>query len=68
MAVAWQGKTIDAILDEGSYGLQYWIKFMPLYEAAFGGNGGRGISPSCWRCTTSNAECGWKSWSRRGKH
>ncbi|WP_406270570.1 hypothetical protein OH799_28985 [Nocardia sp. NBC_00881] len=42
MAVAWQGKTIDAILDEGSYGLQYWIEFMPLYEAAFGGNGGRG--------------------------
>ncbi|MEU7764829.1 hypothetical protein AB0B25_06865 [Nocardia sp. NPDC049190] len=42
MAVAWQGRTIDAILDEGSYGLQYWIRFMPLYEAAFGGNGGRG--------------------------
>ncbi|MEV6321429.1 hypothetical protein AB0M45_09560 [Nocardia sp. NPDC051787] len=42
MTVSWQGKAIDAILDEGSYGLQYWIKFMPLYEAAFGNNGGRG--------------------------
>ncbi|MFR9752213.1 hypothetical protein ACL02S_14420 [Nocardia sp. 004] len=42
MTVSWQGKAIDAILDEGSYGLQYWIAFMPLYEAAFGGNGGRG--------------------------
>ncbi|MEU7631926.1 hypothetical protein AB0C34_18340 [Nocardia sp. NPDC049220] len=42
MSVAWQSKSIDAILDEGSYGLQYWIRFMPLYEAAFGGNGGRG--------------------------
>ncbi|WP_067471415.1 hypothetical protein [Nocardia amamiensis] len=42
MTVSWQGKAIDAILDEGSYGLQYWIEFMPLYEAAFGDNGGRG--------------------------
>ncbi|MGQ4597317.1 hypothetical protein [Nocardia sp. R6R-6] len=42
MTVSWQGKTIDAILDEGSHGLQYWIEFMPLYEAAFGNNGGRG--------------------------
>ncbi|MGK8553582.1 hypothetical protein [Nocardia gipuzkoensis] len=42
MTVSWQGKAIDAILDEGSYGLQYWIEFMPLYEAAFGNNGGRG--------------------------
>ncbi|WP_454194189.1 hypothetical protein [Nocardia sp. Marseille-Q1738] len=42
MTVSWQGKAIDAILDEGSFGLQYWIKFMPLYEAAFGNNGGRG--------------------------
>ncbi|WP_330232953.1 hypothetical protein OHA40_11010 [Nocardia sp. NBC_00508] len=42
MTVSWQGKAIDAILDEGSYGLQYWIRFMPLYEAAFGNNGGRG--------------------------
>lgn len=42
MTVSWQGKAIDTLLDEGSAGLQYWIQFMPLYEAAFGGNGGRG--------------------------
>ncbi|MEU2177805.1 hypothetical protein ABZ552_26635 [Nocardia sp. NPDC019219] len=42
MTISWQGKAIDALLDEGSAGLQYWIEFMPLYEAAFGGNGGRG--------------------------
>ncbi|MFE7741379.1 hypothetical protein [Nocardia sp. NPDC057455] len=42
MTVSWHGKAIDAILDEGSAGLRYWIEFMPLYEAAFGGNGGRG--------------------------
>ncbi|MEU1963404.1 hypothetical protein [Nocardia sp. NPDC019304] len=42
MTVSWQGKAIDTLLDEGSVGLQYWIQFMPLYEAAFGGNGGRG--------------------------
>ncbi|WP_028479303.1 hypothetical protein [Nocardia sp. CNY236] len=37
MAVSWQGRTIDAILDEGSPGLRYWVEFMPLYQAAFGG-------------------------------
>ncbi|MET9287640.1 hypothetical protein [Nocardia beijingensis] len=42
MTVPWQGKAIDTLLDEGSAGLQYWIQFMPLYEAAFGGNEGRG--------------------------
>ncbi|WP_433713571.1 hypothetical protein ACQP2U_04780 [Nocardia sp. CA-084685] len=42
MTVPWQGKEIDEILTEGNYGLQYWIKFMPLYERAFGGNGGKG--------------------------
>ncbi|WP_063021354.1 hypothetical protein [Nocardia niwae] len=42
MTVSWHGKAIDALLDEGSAGLRYWIEFMPLYEAAFGGNGGRG--------------------------
>ncbi|WP_039795698.1 hypothetical protein [Nocardia araoensis] len=42
MTVSWQGKSIDTLLDEGSAGLQYWIQFLPLYEAAFGGNGGRG--------------------------
>ncbi|WP_063051498.1 hypothetical protein [Nocardia arthritidis] len=42
MTVSWQGKAIDALLDDGSAGLRYWIEFMPLYEAAFGGNGGRG--------------------------
>ncbi|WP_181722534.1 hypothetical protein [Nocardia gipuzkoensis] len=42
MTVSWQGKSIDTLLDEGTAGLRYWIEFMPLYEAAFGGNGGRG--------------------------
>ncbi|WP_174188755.1 hypothetical protein [Nocardia barduliensis] len=42
MTVSWQGKSIDTLLDEGAEGLRYWIEFMPLYEAAFGGNGGRG--------------------------
>ncbi|MFD8246218.1 hypothetical protein [Nocardia sp. NPDC059691] len=38
MTVSWQGKAIDTLLDEGSAGLQYWIEFTPLYEAAFGDN------------------------------
>ncbi|WP_280297305.1 hypothetical protein [Nocardia abscessus] len=42
MTVSWQGKSIDTLLDEGTAGLRYWIEFMPLYEAAFGGDGGRG--------------------------
>ncbi|MGY1929330.1 hypothetical protein ACW9HL_30810 [Nocardia gipuzkoensis] len=42
MTVYWQGKSIDTLLDQGTAGLRYWIEFMPLYEAAFGGNGGRG--------------------------
>ncbi|WP_280472962.1 hypothetical protein [Nocardia asiatica] len=44
MTVSWQGKSIDTLLDEGAEGLRYWTEFMPLYEAAFGGNGGRGTA------------------------
>ncbi|MFI1915134.1 hypothetical protein [Nocardia sp. NPDC020380] len=30
------GKSIDQILDHGAPGLQYWERFLPLYEKAFG--------------------------------